>query len=77
MTGRAIALLLPVLCAGCNLGEGGGGVTTTVENAAVEPGHASCLAAIGRADVALDPTADMSTEEIDAFVRCIGERASG
>ncbi|MEM7491330.1 MAG: hypothetical protein AAF390_19625 [Pseudomonadota bacterium] len=45
-------------------------------NAEVTPGHASCLLAIDRADVALDPVAPMTPQEIERFVTCTAERAS-
>ncbi|MEM7711935.1 MAG: hypothetical protein AAF264_14550 [Pseudomonadota bacterium] len=45
-------------------------------NDEVAPGHASCLLAIDRPDVALDPAADMTAEEIERFVACAAERAS-
>ncbi|CTQ31388.1 hypothetical protein [Jannaschia rubra] len=41
----------------------------------VTPGLASCLSAIGRADVAADPEAPMSAVEIQGLLTCTAERA--
>ncbi|SFJ38995.1 hypothetical protein [Jannaschia pohangensis] len=69
--------VLPLLLAGCI----GGGETGTSQALAtgdgVAPGHASCLAAIGRPDVAMDPEAELTKTEITEFLACISERAGG
>ncbi|WP_179378248.1 hypothetical protein [Jannaschia marina] len=70
---RAALLLLAGALAGCN--ALGGPRSAAVPGAEVQPGLASCLASIGRADVAVDPDAPMSAAEIDALVGCTAERA--
>ena len=62
------------LLAGCNAVTSGRSVA--VADSTVQPGLASCLATIGRADVAVDPAAPMSTGEIEALLGCTAERAS-
>ncbi|MEM7641874.1 MAG: hypothetical protein AAF366_05045 [Pseudomonadota bacterium] len=45
-------------------------------NEEVSPGLASCLLSIGRPDVALDPAAEMSPQEIEQLILCTAERAA-
>lgn len=62
--------------AGCGFG-GGDAPEVIVAADEVTPGLASCLSAIGRADVAADPDAPMSTAEIAGLIECTSERAAG
>lgn len=72
MTRGAILLVLSVLT-GCNVA---GGNRVSVADGSVQPGLASCLTAIGRADVAVDPDAPMNDAEIGALLTCTADRAS-
>ncbi len=67
-------LLTCCVLPGCN--PIGGDRSIAVADSAVQPGLASCLASIGRGDVAVEPGADMSPAEIEALVECTAERAS-
>ena len=72
---RAVLAIARVALAGCNAG-GSGGPSIAVADSQVEPGLASCLATIGRADVAVDPAAPMSDAEISELLDCTAERAT-
>jgi hypothetical protein len=69
----------PLLLAGC-VGSGArSGYDAEVAALAsdeVPEGVVSCLRAIGRTDVALDPEAEMSSAEIAELVACTGRRAA-
>lgn len=70
---RAAILVLCAALTGCNVA---GGSRVSVADETVQPGLASCLTAIGRADVAADPDAPMSNAEIGALLDCTSDRAS-
>ncbi|CTQ48995.1 hypothetical protein [Jannaschia donghaensis] len=67
--------LAVLVLAGCNA-VGGTGRSVAVADSQVQPGLASCLATIGRADVAVVPDAPMSDAEIEALLSCTADRAS-
>ncbi|MCK0168142.1 hypothetical protein MWU52_11310 [Jannaschia sp. S6380] len=60
-----------VLLTGCQPGG-----RALVAGEGVTPGLASCLASIGRPDVAADPDAPMSEAEIAGLLACTSDRAS-
>ncbi|MDB2407128.1 hypothetical protein N9W17_01170 [Jannaschia sp.] len=77
-------LPLVVLLAGCSVDLGGQGDRDgpsasdfVGSDSVVTPGLASCATAIGRPDLASDPNAAMSNEEIDALLTCTAARAQG
>lgn len=72
---RARPLLLVAALAACNAGGTVRPTDPAVFDAAASAGLASCLGAIGRADVAADPSAPMSQGEIEALLRCTSDRA--
>lgn len=74
---RVVLLVCCVVVSACNpLAGGGRAPSIAVADSAVQPGLASCLATIGRADVAVDPDAPMSNAEIEALLGCTADRAS-
>lgn len=72
---RGILLISMFALSGCNALSGPTD-SITVPDSQVQPGLASCLATIGRADVAVAPDAPMTTAEITALLACTSERAS-
>lgn len=74
MTWR-FCILICVALAGCGRLSGGEAVAV-VPGSQVQPGLASCLASIGRADVAREPDAPLSNGETEALLTCISERAA-
>lgn len=70
MTLRALVLLA---LAGCS---GPGGASIAVDGSRVQSGLASCLATIGRADVAIDPGGPLDDGETEAFLTCVSDRAN-
>lgn len=73
---RALFLPLAGLLTACNPLASGEGRSITVADSEVQPGLASCLATIGRPDVAVDPDAPLNNAEIEALLGCTTERAS-
>ncbi|MEM8822845.1 MAG: hypothetical protein AAGF30_04475 [Pseudomonadota bacterium] len=74
---RILPLTLPLAaCVAVNPAYEARVMTLAEQNEDVSPGLASCLLAIDRPDVALDPVADMSRTEIEGLVACTAERAS-
>ncbi|WP_220748630.1 MULTISPECIES: hypothetical protein [Jannaschia] len=75
---RGAAGLLLVGLAGCGGNAPGPSATDFVgTDAEVSPGLASCVTAIGRPDLATDPDASMTNDEIEALLTCTAERARG
>lgn len=72
---RCFCILICVALAGCGRLSGGEAVAI-VPGSQVQPGLASCLATIGRADVALNPDAPLSDGETAALLGCVSERAA-
>lgn len=70
---RALFLPFALAVSACNIADGG----PTLAVIEVQPGLASCLVAIDRADVVADSDAAMSAAEIEALVGCTAERAGG
>ncbi|UWQ18013.1 hypothetical protein [Jannaschia sp. M317] len=71
------AFLVPFLLAGCNtLSSGPGAADFVGADVEVTPGLASCVTAIGRPDLAVDPSGPMSNQEIEDLLACTAERAS-
>ena len=75
------AVLALAALAGCNALGGGGSPDVSAADfvgteVAVTPGLASCVTAIGRPDLAVDPEGEMSNEEIRELLNCTAERAS-
>ncbi|WP_371156351.1 hypothetical protein [Jannaschia sp. 2305UL9-9] len=73
-------IALPFVLSAC-VGGGVGGNTPSAADfvgteVEVTPGLASCVTAIGRPDLARDPSGDMSNDEIEALLACTAERAS-
>lgn len=73
---RVVLLMCCVAVSACNPLAAGRAPSIAVADSAVQPGLASCLATIGRADVAVDPDAPMSNAEIEALLGCTADRAS-
>lgn len=75
---RALLFVPVVVAAGCNTSISGPTALDFVgSDIAMTPGLASCVTAIGRADLTIDPEADMTNDEIEALLTCTAERASG
>ena len=68
---RCLVLISTLALSACNQAT-----APAVSVSEVQPGLASCLAAIDRPDVAADPDAAMSPAEIEALVDCTADRAS-
>ncbi|MGB3408903.1 MAG: hypothetical protein WBA67_15585 [Jannaschia sp.] len=76
---KVLAMLAAVALAGCD-GFGGLSGPSAVDfvdaDVKVSPGLASCVTAIGRPDLANDPSGEMSSGEIEDLLDCTTERAS-
>ena len=72
--------LAPLLLLPACVAQGGAGGTPSAadfvgQDIAVTPGLASCATSIGRPDLATNPDAPMSTQEIEALIACAAARA--
>lgn len=72
---RCLCILMCVALAGCGR-LSGGEAPAVVPGSQVQPGLASCLASIGRADVARDPEAPLSNDETSGLLTCVAQRAA-